>query len=46
MLNTKAVKEVSPKSSHRKEKTSFSFILYLYEMMNVHWTDCGHHDVY
>ena len=27
MLNTKAVKGVGPKSSHHKEKFSFSFIL-------------------
>lgn len=43
MLNTKAVKGVGPKSSHHKEKISFSFILYLYEMMIIHWTYSGNH---
>ena len=43
MLNMKAVKGVNPKSPHHKEKMSFSFIVYLYEMMNVHWTYCGNH---
>ena len=33
----KVDRKVNPKTSHRKEKHfSFSFILYLYEMMDVH----------
>ena len=37
-LYMKVVERVNPKSSHHKEKNvfSFSFILYLYEMMEVH----------
>ena len=38
MLCMKVVKRGNPKSSHHKEKIFFSFslILYLYEMMDVH----------
>ena len=36
------VKRVNPKHSHQKEN-SFSFILYLYEVMDVHETYCGNH---
>ena len=38
----KVVKRVNPKSSHHKEKY-FSFILYLFEIMDVHKTYCGNH---
>ena len=30
------INRVDPKSSHHKEKLSFSFALYLYEMMDIH----------
>ena len=36
MLYVKVVKRVKSKGSHHKEKYFFSFILYLYEIMDVH----------
>ena len=41
----KVVKRVNPKSLYHKENMFFSIslTLYLYEMMNVHQTYCGHH---
>ena len=36
------VKTLNPKSSHHKEGKFFK-MLYLYEMMYVHWTYCGNH---
>ena len=49
MLYRESVKRVNPKSSHHKAKNffliSFSLMLYLSEMMDAHWTYCGHHFV-
>ena len=40
----KVIKRVSPKSFQHKEKfISFSFLLYLYEIMDVHKTYCDDH---
>lgn len=56
MINTniaicykKVVKRVNPKSPHHKKKNFFFLILltlYLYEVMDVHWTHCGHFITY
>ena len=35
--------ESKSKESSSQGKIFFSFILYLYEMMNVHYTSCGNH---
>ena len=42
----KAVERVNPKSSHHKEKVFFFFflfILYLYEMVDIHQIFCDNH---
>ena len=42
MIYMKAVKRLNPKRHHHKEKVfSFSFFVYLYEMMDVDQTYCG-----
>ena len=43
----KVVKKVNPKSSHHKKNIFFliSLILYLHEMIDVHKTYCGLHNV-
>ena len=41
MIYKKVAKRVDPKSSHHKEK--IFFLPYLYEMMDVYQTYCGHH---
>ena len=45
MLYMRVVQRVNPKSAHHKEKNifSFSFILYLYDMMDVHQTYHSNH---
>ena len=42
MLYVKVVRSVNPKSSHQKG-IFLSFILYLYGIMDVHWSFCGNH---
>ena len=44
MLYMQVVKRVNPKSSHHKRNKFFpiSLILYLYEIMDVHWTYDNH----
>ena len=39
----KAVERLNPKSSHHKEKIFFLFILYLYEMVDIHQIFCDNH---
>ena len=39
----KAVEGLNPKSSHHKEKIFFLFILYLYEMVDIHQIFCDNH---
>ena len=42
MLHMK-FRRVNPTSSHYKEKFCFSFLSYLYKMMDIYWIYCGNH---